>query len=454
MIRNHYGIVIVLACAVLLNGCGASKPAVPAAPTASPTSPAVTTTSKSAGPEGPPLAAPKIVNAAPAKPEPTAKKLDAKEFEQKFAEIQKLEESGSFSEAFRLGSELQIALDNDPRAQQVDEALQRLRAEKRAMADLSFALKNLVADEPATAQIAAQKFIDSGDAGALVLRQAVRNEDDAIATQAAQLLAKMHDPKAAPALTERLLKNPPDPLRGALAGALADNVERIDPSLLAKLFAAAKDDPDFKQRAGMGLVVAAFDKLWHRNAEECNTALSDAQAAERLKAYVESAVRSTQPDVVSWGAQYAEIMGALASGLHGYYFEGDNFEKLVLEQLDEKIDVPDRKFPMPGGRQDHISVRWTGSIAIAKSGKYTFFAASDDGNRIWIDAKLINDDWGYHGAAEKSGEIELTAGLHDFKVEYMQGEGGATIQVQWKGPDFEKKLLTSEVLRTLPIPKK
>jgi hypothetical protein len=41
---------------------------------------------------------------------------------------------------------------------------------------------------------------------------------------------------------------------------------------------------------------------------------------------------------------------------------------------------------------------------------YTFHTTSDDGVRLWVDGKLIIDNWSNHAAMDNSGTIALTAG--------------------------------------------
>jgi beta-glucosidase len=80
----------------------------------------------------------------------------------------------------------------------------------------------------------------------------------------------------------------------------------------------------------------------------------------------------------------------------------------------------------------NFSVRWTGKIHPDKAGKYRFTTRYDDGIRVWLDGKLILDDWTDHLVRSTDEAMELEARDYDVKVEYYQGGGEAIIAFQWK----------------------
>lgn len=104
------------------------------------------------------------------------------------------------------------------------------------------------------------------------------------------------------------------------------------------------------------------------------------------------------------------------------------------------MDVPQRK------KKDRFALRFTGTIHIPRSGRYTFSIASDDGSRIYVDDKLLVNNDGLHGMSEKSGAVELTAGQHSFVVTYFDNGGGDGLAVNWAGPGFKKRPIGPESL--------
>ncbi len=105
-----------------------------------------------------------------------------------------------------------------------------------------------------------------------------------------------------------------------------------------------------------------------------------------------------------------------------------------------ELDVPQRK------EADAFALRFTGMIQVPKSGKYTFFIASDDGSRIYIDDKLlVNNDY-LQGMTERNGTVELSAGAHPFVVTYFDNGGGDGLAVAWSGPGMPKQKIAPDRL--------
>ncbi|MFP4082414.1 MAG: PA14 domain-containing protein [Candidatus Aminicenantes bacterium] len=119
------------------------------------------------------------------------------------------------------------------------------------------------------------------------------------------------------------------------------------------------------------------------------------------------------------------------NGLTGTYFAGQNFEKLIKTQTDKKIDFQWGLGKVAADHSDHVSIRWTGRIKVPRSGEYRFITKSDDGARLWIDDKLIINDWNIHAAQERRGIVKLEKGSHKIKLEYFEAEGFASIQLMW-----------------------
>ncbi len=103
---------------------------------------------------------------------------------------------------------------------------------------------------------------------------------------------------------------------------------------------------------------------------------------------------------------------------------------------------------MPGGERDGFATRQTASLLVAQSGTYSFFIASDDGSRLYIDGKQVIDNDGLHGVVRKSGQVNLDAGLHQIVVTYFDNGGGDGLEVSWEGPGFTRQAIDATVLRS------
>jgi hypothetical protein len=129
------------------------------------------------------------------------------------------------------------------------------------------------------------------------------------------------------------------------------------------------------------------------------------------------------------------------SGLHADYWSNMALSGTpTLSRSDRRIDFqwgngsPDASLP-----NDGFSARWTGIVIPEFSETYTFYANSDDGSRIYVDGKLIVDNWFDQAPAERSGTIALTAGVPvRIRVEYYENGGGAVGEARWSSPSTTK----------------
>jgi putative heme-binding domain-containing protein len=95
---------------------------------------------------------------------------------------------------------------------------------------------------------------------------------------------------------------------------------------------------------------------------------------------------------------------------------------------------------------DAFALRFTGMIQVPETGKYTFFIASDDGSRVYVDEKLLIDNDALQGMSEKSATVELLAGSHPLVVTYFDNGGSDGLEVQWSGPGFAKQKIAADRL--------
>lgn len=89
-------------------------------------------------------------------------------------------------------------------------------------------------------------------------------------------------------------------------------------------------------------------------------------------------------------------------------------------------------------RDANYAIKFAGSINIPVAGQYTFYTASDDGSKLYIDefseANLVVNNNFLQGTTERSGNITLSAGRHALYVTYFQQGGGQTLNIRYRGP--------------------
>ncbi|MBV9491113.1 MAG: glycoside hydrolase family 3 C-terminal domain-containing protein [Verrucomicrobia bacterium] len=128
----------------------------------------------------------------------------------------------------------------------------------------------------------------------------------------------------------------------------------------------------------------------------------------------------------------AQEGGALKPGIRGEYFDNPDFAgqpKLVRD--DRRIDFTWREAgPLPDpANEGRFSVRWTGYIIPEYSGPHVLTARSDDAMRVYLDDKLVIDDWLDHGVRTARTTDDLEAGRrYALRVEYRNRSGAATAQ--------------------------
>ena len=125
-----------------------------------------------------------------------------------------------------------------------------------------------------------------------------------------------------------------------------------------------------------------------------------------------------------------------APGLVAEYRSGIGCMGDVLAQ---RVDP----FPKYGGRDREfrapLCVVWKGYIDVQTEGEWAFGSASDDGSRIFVDGKLVVDNWGTHGVVEREGMLRvLSPGPHSIEVRYFDAGGGASLEV-WMRKREEKR---------------
>ena len=91
-------------------------------------------------------------------------------------------------------------------------------------------------------------------------------------------------------------------------------------------------------------------------------------------------------------------------------------------------------------------LRFTGRLNITNAGQYTFYTASNDGTKLYIDGSLIVDNDGTHTLVEEQGSVTLNSGLHDIALEYFQANGTEDLEVSWSSDDIAKQPIPDEVL--------
>ncbi len=145
-------------------------------------------------------------------------------------------------------------------------------------------------------------------------------------------------------------------------------------------------------------------------------------------------------------------------GIYGEYFDNDgvSFSSSSMPSLIDRH--PDRvqiephlnrgpsnnAYPGLDDRFKHDwGARFSGLIDIPETGNWTFFINSDDGTELWINGDSLAQNYGMHGMRERSGSVNLSEGLHEFRIEFFQGGGPHGLIFSWEGPNTSKATIPS-----------
>ncbi len=106
-----------------------------------------------------------------------------------------------------------------------------------------------------------------------------------------------------------------------------------------------------------------------------------------------------------------------------------------------------RRLPPRAGRRGELRRPVDGAAGPAATGDYRLTTVSDDGVRLWLDGRLLIENWTDHAPTEDHATVELVAGRPaDLKVEYYQGGGGATARLKWTRPDGTTEIVPADRL--------
>jgi hypothetical protein len=134
------------------------------------------------------------------------------------------------------------------------------------------------------------------------------------------------------------------------------------------------------------------------------------------------------------GVVCSDAGSGTGTGLKGDYYDNQGLTGFRLSRIDPTISFtwPDGTSPDPTISPGSYSVRWTGQVQAMSSGPTTFYVASDDGVRLFIDDALVIDDWSAHATTEDSVTLTTVAGQkYNLRLEYFEQSGGGTIQLRW-----------------------
>ena len=157
-------------------------------------------------------------------------------------------------------------------------------------------------------------------------------------------------------------------------------------------------------------------------------------------------------DVWSFTTYDPAVGGAVAEYWSNMSYDGDPDVVTTVGEVNfdfGSADVPGENSPDAAIPVDGFSCRWSAELAIPTTGAYTFYSASDDGGRLFLNGEQITDGWYDRGTTEDASEaIELVAGERYLLVmEMYENGGGASAYLRWEGPGIAKQIIPQGALQ-------
>ena len=138
---------------------------------------------------------------------------------------------------------------------------------------------------------------------------------------------------------------------------------------------------------------------------------------------------------------FSKVGGSDKTGMMGEYFDNMNLKgKPVITRIDSMVNFNfGTGSPAPGLPEDHFSIRWKGKI-IPPDTVHHIGISTDDGGRLYVDGKLLINDWRDHAEEQHSTGVELLPGReYNVVFEQYDDELAAAARLMWDLPqnDFD-----------------
>ncbi|HET7249097.1 MAG TPA: glycoside hydrolase family 3 N-terminal domain-containing protein [Gemmatimonadales bacterium] len=134
------------------------------------------------------------------------------------------------------------------------------------------------------------------------------------------------------------------------------------------------------------------------------------------------------------GALAHDSSGVRRPGVHAAYYDNITLAGAAqFERIDPRIDFAwTLEGPGPGIARDWYSVRWTGRLAVPATGVRHIGVVGSDGFRLYLDGRLVLDDWEKRSAGARLAAVTLQPGRsYELRLEYFETTGNGRVRLVW-----------------------
>ncbi len=134
------------------------------------------------------------------------------------------------------------------------------------------------------------------------------------------------------------------------------------------------------------------------------------------------------------GALSHDSSGSVRPGLAGEYFDNITLSgTAAVERIDPRIDFAwTLEGPGPDIARDWYSVRWSGKLRVPAAGIRHIGIVGSDGFRLYLDGRLVIDDWEKRSAGARLAPVTLEPGRsYEMRLEYFETTGNGRVRLVW-----------------------
>jgi hypothetical protein len=130
-------------------------------------------------------------------------------------------------------------------------------------------------------------------------------------------------------------------------------------------------------------------------------------------------------------------------GVEAEYFDGMALAgNPILAQIEPSINGNWGSGEVAGGLSDLVSARWRGNIEAPFTEPVDLITTTDDGVRLYVDGRLVIDNWTDHGTTDDRATIDMEAGqYHLIVMEWYENGGGAVAQLSWESDSMPRQII-------------
>jgi len=157
-------------------------------------------------------------------------------------------------------------------------------------------------------------------------------------------------------------------------------------------------------------------------------------------------------DVMYEGEIWSFTTMGPGAGVEAEYFRGTELEgNPVLAQIEDTIDHDWGAGEVAGGLSDDVSARWTANLEVPFTENVQLIVTHEDGVRLWLDGRLIINNWLDYRVTDDIAKVDLVAGqFYLLEMEWYETGGNAVARLAWQSPSIRRQIIPTGWLQ-LPV---